>query len=243
MTNRLIIEDWGRIGYQEAWDRQSAYQQTLITRKRQARASGVQPDKGEHYLILCEHDPVFTLGKSGDDHHLLVDDVFMQNQGITFHRINRGGDITYHGPGQLVAYPILDLEFFYTDVHRYIRTLEEVVICTMADFGVTGRRIKEFTGVWTGNSDDRKICAIGVHLSRWVSMHGLAFNVHTDLSYFNHIVPCGIDQAGMDVTSLELELQRPVRLAEVIPVFTEHFVRLFNIAICEKRKNQVNPIP
>src|SRR5690606_25870068 len=137
----LIIEDWGRIGYQEAWDRQTTYQQELVIRKRTARQqSGGLPEQGRHYLILCEHDPVFTLGKSGDEGHLLVNEGFMREKGIGFHRINRGGDITYHGPGQLVAYPILDLEFLFTDIHRYIRTLEETIILTMADFGLKGYR-------------------------------------------------------------------------------------------------------
>ena len=209
MTNKLIIEDWGRIGYQDAWDRQTRYQQQLVDRKRTARKNGILHDEGQHFLILCEHDPVFTLGKSGDDQHLLVNEEFLKNRGITFHRINRGGDITFHGPGQLVAYPILDLEFIFTDVHRYIRSLEEIVIKTMLDYGLEGRKIKEYTGVWTGENPDRKICAIGVHLSRWVSMHGLAFNINTDLSYFNLIVPCGIHQKDMAVTSLAHAQDRP----------------------------------
>src|SRR5690554_1813945 len=242
MINKLIIEDWGRINYQEAWDRQTEYQQRLVERKRSARREGKVRSEGEHFLILCEHDPVFTLGKSGDNKHLLVNEKFLKDQGISFHRINRGGDITYHGPGQLVAYPILDLEFFFTDVHRYIRTLEEIVIRTMAHFGVEGRRIEEYTGVWTGEYPARKICAIGVHLSRWVSMHGLAFNINTDLSHFNLIVPCGINQDGMAVTSLTRELNSEIHMSEVKETFTHHFVELFKISECENRKNPAIPL-
>lgn len=242
MTNKLIIEDWGRIGYQEAWDLQAQYQQQLVDRKRVARQTGEVHDTGHHFLILCEHDPVFTLGKSGDDEHLLVNEDYLKNRGITFHRINRGGDITYHGPGQLVVYPIMDLEFIFTDVHRYIRTLEEIVIRTMADYGLEGRRIKDYTGVWTGANPDRKICAIGVHLSRWVSMHGLAFNIDTDLSYFDLIVPCGINQTGMAVTSLSQELKHNVALGEVKSRFIHHFTRQFKISECEERKNQPTPL-
>src|SRR5690606_12068810 len=146
MTNTLIIEDWGRVPYQTAWELQATYQQDLVTMKRAARQRKEVCEKGLHYLFLCEHDPVFTLGKSGNDNHLLVNEDFLKERGMAFHRINRGGDITYHGPGQLVAYPILDLEFFFTDVHRYIRTLEEIVIRTMAEYGLEGRRIKEYTG-------------------------------------------------------------------------------------------------
>lgn len=241
MTNKLIIEDWGRIGYQEAWDLQAQYQQQLVDRKRTARQKGEVHETGQHFLILCEHDPVFTLGKSGDDEHMLVNEEYLKNRGITFHRINRGGDITYHGPGQMVVYPILDLEYIFTDVHRYIRTLEEIVILTMAEYDLKGRRIPEYTGVWTGGNPDRKICAIGVHLSRWVSMHGLAFNINTDLSYFNLIVPCGIDQAGMAVTSLAQELRSEVNIAAVKSRFIHHFVEQFKISECEERKNQAIP--
>lgn len=242
MTNTLFIEDWGRIGYQKAWDRQTSYQQRLVELKRSARRNGEERTEGQHYLILCEHDPVFTLGKSGDDRHLLVNETFLEKQGITFHRINRGGDITYHGPGQLVVYPILDLEFFFTDVHRYIRTLEEIVIRTMEHFGVAGRRIDGFTGVWTGNLPSRKICAIGVHLSRWVSMHGLAFNIHTDLSHFNLIVPCGINQEGMAVTSLSKELNSEINMDEVKKVFVDQFIQLFKISQCEQKKPPAIPL-
>ncbi len=236
-NNKLIIEDWSRIDYQEAWDRQTVYQHELVDLKRTARKEGVVRSEGHHYLIICEHEPVFTLGKSGEYSHLLVDQQFLKDHGITFYKINRGGDITYHGPGQLIAYPILDLELFYTDIHRYIRTLEETVIRTMADYGVVGRRIKGFTGVWTGYEPSRKICAIGVHMSRWVSMHGLAFNINTDLNNFQYIVPCGIDATNMSVTSLAQELDRELNLEEVKSCFTDHFVKLFNINQCEERKN------
>ncbi len=236
MANTLTIEDWGRIDYQDAWDRQTLYQQKLVELKRTARKENIIRSQGQHFLIVCEHDPVYTLGTSGKDSHLLVDRKFLQDHGISYYKINRGGDITYHGPGQLVVYPILDLEFFYTDIHRYIRSLEEVVIRTMADYGVEGHRIAGFTGVWTGRDPARKICAIGVHMSRWVSMHGLAFNINTEMTYFEHIVPCGIDQADMNVTSIARELHKEVNFDQVKSRFIHHFIELFNIYDYEKRK-------
>lgn len=243
MRNKLIIEDWGRIDYQEAWDRQTVYQQKLVDLKRTARKSNLIRTEGQHFLILCEHNPVYTLGKSGKDSHLLVDQMFLQDHGISYFKINRGGDITYHGPGQLVVYPILDLEFFYTDIHRYIRSLEEAVIRTLSDYEIEAYRIAGFTGVWTGSDPARKICAIGVHMSRWVSMHGLAFNINTEISYFDHIVPCGIDQAGMNVTSIARELQKNVDFVQVKSNFVRHFTEIFNIHQCEERKNQANQPP
>ncbi|MBY5960064.1 lipoyl(octanoyl) transferase LipB [Membranicola marinus] len=241
--NKLSIEHWGRIDYQEAWDRQSVYQRKLVALKRTARAEGIVRNEGTHFLVLCEHHPVYTLGKSGKTAHLLVNEHFLKEHGITFYRINRGGDITYHGPGQLVAYPILDLEFFYTDIHRYVRTLEESVIRTLADYGVVGRRIEGFTGVWTGQKSARKICAIGIHMSRWVSMHGLAFNVNTDLTNFQYIVPCGIEAENMAVTSLAREVGHELDITEVTTRFTNHFTHLFNIDQCEERKTQKIHIP
>lgn len=242
MDNLLIIEDWRRIDYKVAWKLQAQYQQELVDLKRTARRNNESRTSGHHYLIMCEHKPVYTLGKSGKINHLLLDEEGLRKQGVSYYKINRGGDITYHGPGQLVVYPILDLEFFYTDIHRYIRALEEVVIRIMNGYGIIGRRIENYTGVWTGYNPARKVCAIGVHMSRWVSMHGLAFNVNTDLSYFDHIVPCGIDNTGMTVSSLAKEVNTPVSMDEVKLEFINHFKDIFNITICEKRKNQVIPL-
>ena len=243
MDNTLIIEDWGTIDYKDAWDRQSEYQRELVNLKRAARKEKVTRSRGHHYLIMCEHPPVYTIGKSGKDSHLLLGEEGLKNRGVSFYKINRGGDITYHGPGQLVVYPVLDLEFFYTDIHRYIRALEEVVIRCMKDFDLEGRRIDGYTGVWTGQNPARKVCAIGVHMSRWVSMHGLAFNVNTDLSYFDYIIPCGINKEGMTVSSIAGETNVNIAMEDVKTTFVNHFKEIFNISQCEERKNQVIPTP
>ncbi len=226
---QVAIIDWNQIDYREAWDRQTAYHQSLIHQKRLVRDG-----KGDkclvHKLIFCEHPHVYTLGKSGDEHHLLMGEKERMDQSVSFYKINRGGDITYHGPGQLVVYPILDLDEFYTDVHRYVRMLEEVVIRVLDDYGLEGIRTKNYTGVWLGALADkplRKICAIGVHLSRWVSLHGLAFNINTDLNYFGGIVPCGIEDDDKAVSSLQVELGRKVDLQEVKLRMTKHFEELF----------------
>lgn len=167
-------------------------------------------------MLEVEHPPVYTLGKSGDDANLLIDNESLNRIGATFERIDRGGDITHHGPGQLVLYPILDLDRLFTDLVRYLRTLEQAVINTIADYGITGRRVPGRTGVWIGPDEqgpERKICAMGIRCSRWVTMHGLALNVSNDLSFFDHIVPCGIGDA--DVTSMSRELDRPISRSEV----------------------------
>lgn len=192
--------------YAEVWDYQTMLHQQLIHTKK-----AVVPDYTPlHHLIFCEHNHVYTLGKSGSMDHLLLNEEEIKLERIEFFKINRGGDITYHGPGQITGYPVFDLEDFFRDVHRYVRLLEESIIQTIGEFGLDGIRIKEFTGVWLPpdkTSDKfRKICAIGVHLSRWVSMHGFAFNVNTDLSYFDKIIPCGIQEPDKTVTSLAKEL-------------------------------------
>jgi lipoyl(octanoyl) transferase len=182
-----------------------------------------------HYLLLVEHPPVYTLGKSGHMENVLIGDEQMQARGVQFFRSNRGGDITFHGPGQLVGYPILDLEKFYTDIGRYLRNLEEVSIRVLADYGIHGDRSPGETGVWIGPDEKgkaRKICAIGVRCSRWVTMHGFAFNVSTDLSYFGDIIPCGI--ADKEATSLEKELGYPVGLEEVKAKWKHHFEVVFD---------------
>ncbi len=230
---KVIFKDLDRISYREAWD----YQQQLLTEaidiKRQNR---LLKERGEpllpvkHHLLFCEHSPVYTLGKSGSLDHLLLDETSLAEKGIEFFKINRGGDITYHGPGQIVGYPIFDLDEFFTDVHRYVRYLEEAVIRTIAEYGLEGYRIPEYTGVWLparGLAPKRKICAIGVHLSRWVTMHGFAFNVNTELDYFRHIIPCGIQDEDKDVSSLAKELGFETDIAEVKERLKFHFADLF----------------
>jgi len=176
---------------------------------------------------------VYTLGKSGKPENLLLNEDSLHEVRATFYKINRGGDITYHGPGQLVGYPILDLDNFFTDIHRYMRTLEEAIILTLADFGIVAGRIEGLTGVWLGDAqkNPRKICAMGVKASRWVTMHGFALNVNTDLSYFNHIIPCGIDDKA--VTSMQHELGREVPLQEVAEKLKKHLARLFDLELID----------
>lgn len=209
--------------YQEVWDFQKHLQQKLIADKR-ANTIG-RPN----YLLLCEHAPVYTLGKSGKIDHLKLNEEQLQTGQMEFFKINRGGDITFHGPGQITGYPIFDLDHFYHDLHRYVRDLEEVVIRTLSDFGIIGGRIDDFTGVWIDMDSPRKrkICAIGVHMSRWVSMHGFALNVNTDLQYFNNIIPCGIVDDDKSVTSISKELGKNVVPMEVKPILKKHFADVF----------------
>lgn len=213
--------------YQEVWDWQKHLQKRLIADKR----AEVTPR--DNYLLLCEHAPVYTLGKSGDIGHLRMTSAQLGSADIEFFKINRGGDITYHGPGQITGYPILDMDQFYHDLHRYVRDIEEVIIRTIADYGLVGGRINEFTGVWLDieSPQKRKICAIGVHMSRWVSMHGFALNVNTDLRYFNNIVPCGIVDPDKSVTSIAQELGRDVDVAEVRDRICHHFEEVFGAKI------------
>lgn len=222
--------------YEEVWQHQSVLQNELITKRRLAKAAGIQDFRQDHhYILVCEHDPVYTLGKSGSMDHLLLNDEELAGNQIEFFKINRGGDITYHGPGQITAYPILDLEEFATDVHLYVRNLEEVIIRTIADYGLNGFRIKDYTGVWLGEEGNlRKICAIGVHMSRWVTMHGLAFNVNTDLTYFDKIVPCGISEEDKSVTSLAAELGTEADIDEVIMKMLDHFEHVFGFKVVNK---------
>jgi lipoyl(octanoyl) transferase len=184
-----------------------------------------------NYLIFCEHAHVYTLGKSGKPEHLLLDEQGLQDKRASYYPINRGGDITYHGPGQIVSYPILDLDNFFTDIHLYLRTLEEAVIRTMAEYGLKGERYPGYTGVWldADNERARKICAMGVRCSRWVTMHGLAFNINPDLDYFKNIVPCGIDDK--DVTSMKRELGREVDINEVKEILKHQISVLFDMEI------------
>ncbi|GAB2788890.1 lipoyl(octanoyl) transferase LipB [Hymenobacter latericoloratus] len=219
------------VEYEPTWALQEQLLAETLNRKalnRQALEAGQAPQPTPNYLLLCEHPHVYTLGKSGKPEHLLLDEAGLAAHAATFHRINRGGDITYHGPGQLVGYPILDLDNFFTDIHRYLRVLEEAVILTLAEYGVRAGRIAGLTGVWIdfeeGALNPRKICALGVKCSRWVTMHGFALNVTTNLSYFGHIVPCGITDKA--VTSLAQELGRAVAVTEVQDRLLPHLARL-----------------
>lgn len=230
MNKKVYFQDWGKVDYQEAWDRQETLFAEVVKQKTDNRVNGtILPTA--NYLIFVEHPHVYTLGKSGKPEHLLLDSEGLKEKDAVYYKINRGGDITYHGLGQLVGYPILDLDNFFTDIHRYMRTIEEAVILTLADYSVKAGRYPGYTGVWLDADNDRarKICAIGVRASRWVTMHGFAFNVNTDLNYFNHIVPCGIEDK--DVTSLQRELGYEVNIAEVKERLKEHFANLFGMEL------------
>ncbi|NMM49757.1 lipoyl(octanoyl) transferase LipB [Marinigracilibium pacificum] len=217
INKQVQFLDWGLIDYQEAWDKQGElFNQTVDQKIQNRKVEESDQTETPNYLIFCQHPHVYTLGKSGKPENLLLDEEGLKQYEATYYKINRGGDITYHGPGQLVGYPILDLENFFTDIHKYMRFLEEAIIRTLADYGIKSGRIDGLTGVWLDHEEQknpRKICAMGVKSSRWVTMHGFAFNVNADLSYFGHIIPCGIDDKA--VTSLDKELGRKVDFEEV----------------------------
>lgn len=220
------FQDLGLIDYQEAWDFQEQLFKATIDRKIALR-NGATEVATENHLLFCEHPHVYTLGKSGSVDHLLLSDDQLTQHDARFYKINRGGDITYHGPGQLVAYPIFDLDHFFTDIHKYMRFLEEAVIATLADFGIKGERYDGLTGVWIEptTARARKICAMGVKSSRWVTMHGIGFNVNSNLSYFSHIVPCGIDDKA--VTSMQQELGHEVDMSAVKVALKKHLAAGF----------------
>lgn len=227
---KVKFEDLGLISYKDAWDYQTGIHKHLIDRKLQARRNKQEISDPVHSLLFCEHPPVYTLGKTGSEDNILLNEKQLEEGGFEYFKINRGGDITYHGPGQIVGYPIFDLDYFFTDVHKYVRFLEEAIILTLKHYGIEGYRIKDFTGVWLpekGFIPKRKICAIGVHLSRWVTLHGFAFNVKPQLDHFNNIIPCGINDADKAVTSLEKELGHPVDIEEVKTILKGHFSDLF----------------
>lgn len=212
--------------YEEAWKLQTEYHERLKTLKKEAREDYLPL----HELIFCEHNHVYTLGKSGKVDHLLLDEEMLERENIEFFKINRGGDITYHGPGQITGYPIFDMDDIYTDVRRYVRDLEEIMIELLKEYGLKGERIDGYTGVWIKDMKPyRKICAIGVHMSRWVTLHGFAFNVNTDLNYFKNIIPCGINDGDKDVTSLAYELGHPVAMDEVRRKLKHLFAQKFNL--------------
>ncbi|MEM9548474.1 MAG: lipoyl(octanoyl) transferase LipB [Bacteroidota bacterium] len=222
------------ISYTEAWNLQTRLHERLKNNKLSWRSLSDEErmDKQQvNQLLFCEHNHVYTLGKSGSVDHLLFDEEQLRNEKIEYFKINRGGDITYHGPGQITGYPIFDLDEFFTDVHRYVRLLEECIIQLLEIYGLQGYREEGYTGVWLHPTEDkpvkRKICAIGVHLSRWVTMHGFAFNVNTDTNFFNHIIPCGIMDNDKSVTSLQLELGKKVNMEEVIVQLKTIFAEVF----------------
>lgn len=228
MKNKCVyFDDWARLDFEVAWKKQEVYFDALLKLKSANRKAEV-PEPTPNYFFFVEHPHVYTLGKSGDINNLTISEQMLEEIGARFYKINRGGDITYHGPGQVVGYPILDLDNFFTDIHKYLRLLEETIILVLKDYGLAAERSQGETGVWldVGTPWARKICAIGVRASRWVTMHGFAFNVNADLTYFNHIIPCGISDKA--VTSLHKELKvESVDLDEVKAKIKKYFLMLF----------------
>jgi lipoyl(octanoyl) transferase len=239
---KIVFEDLGFLSYQDAWD----YQEKLLaqnvrikTEQRKKETGNVNDEASTttdtdttSYLLFVEHPPVYTLGKSGNIQNVLLTEDQLHEKHILFYHTNRGGDITFHGPGQLVGYPILDLEKFDTDIGKYLRRIEETIILTLAEYGIKGERSPGETGVWIDPVNPlraRKICAIGVRCSRWITMHGFALNVNTDLDYFNYIIPCGI--SNKQVTSLQKELGAEIKLAEVKDKVMKNFERVFNVEL------------
>ena len=229
------LEDLGLIDYKQCWDYQTKLFDASVQLKIKNRKFPENRVSTKNHLIFCEHPHVYTLGKSGDLKNLLIDGPKRKEKNISFYKINRGGDITYHGPGQLVVYPILDLDYFFSDIHKYLRLLEESVILTLADYGVSGQRLDGFTGVWVDAEKEtpRKICAIGVKCSRWVTMHGIGFNINSNLDYFKHIVPCGIEDKS--VTSLQKETNQKIDMKELKLRFKKNFKTLFGINWVDKK--------
>jgi len=239
-TQKVLFHDLGTMDYQAAWD----YQEELLAKNVKIKSLKWRYEGDEHnvaietdaqtthHLLLVEHPPVYTLGKSGKIEHVLISDEEREKNDLGFYKINRGGDITFHGPGQIVAYPILDLEKFYTDIGKYMRSLEEVIIKTLAEYGLKGDRSAGETGVWLDpgiKGRERKICAIGIRCSRWITMHGLAFNVNTNLDYFNNIIPCGI--VNKQVTSLKRELNKEMDIEEVKEKVKSNFEKVFDVEL------------
>lgn len=233
MNKQVAVQELGFRNYGDTWSYQEDLFGQILEQKKRRRTEDV-PSETSNYFLFVEHPHVYTLGKSGDKANLLVSEDALRERGATFFHINRGGDITYHGPGQIVGYPILDLENFFTDIHKYLRLLEEMVIRTLSEYGLQGERSPGETGVWldVGTPRARKICAMGVRASRWVTMHGFALNVNTDLSYFDLMIPCGI--RGKGVTSLAAELGRHVSLAEVKRRLLRHFAELFEAGLIQE---------
>lgn len=234
-NNKVYFQNLGLLDYKEAWDYQENIFDKIIQEKLQNRERPYS-DRSltPNYLLFCQHPHVYTLGKSGDPKNLLINEDGLKKRGASFYQINRGGDITYHGPGQIVGYPIIDLDNFITDIHKYLRFLEEAIILTLLEFGIQGGRIPGLTGVWLDvdqKAKARKICAIGVKTSRWVTMHGFALNVNTDLNFFNYIVPCGIDDKA--VTSLSKELNRNIEISSVEEKIKRNIEKVFEMELID----------
>ena len=229
-SNNIIVKNLGKFNYADCFEYQKKIQNEIIQIKldnRNKRIKKITPN----YLLFVEHDHVYTLGNSGNSENLLFNENILKQKGIEFYKTNRGGDITYHGPGQLVCYPIIDMENFYTDIHKYLRDLEEIIINTLNVLGITASGNSNETGVWidVGKSNERKICAMGIKVSRWVTMHGLALNVNTNLSFFEGIIPCGISNKG--VTSISSELNKEIKMDLVKKIFTEKFLDQFDATV------------
>lgn len=233
INKKVKFINWQLLDYQAAWDNQTELFDAIVKTKIENRKLALDDQTPTlNYLVFCEHPHVYTLGKSGVESNLLLNEQGLKDKNASYYKINRGGDITYHGPGQIVAYPILDLDNFFTDIHKYLRLLEEAVILTLSDFGITAGRIEGLTGVWIDHikqQNPRKICAMGVKSSRWVTMHGLALNVNTDLSYFNNIIPCGIDDKA--VTSMQLELGKQLNIEDVQQTLKTKIADLFDMEL------------
>lgn len=226
---KVHFEDLGLVDYKKAWDYQTTIFQKSIGVKIDKRKNPGNGNETQNHLLFCEHPHVYTVGNSGNKDHLLLSDAILKEKGASFYKINRGGDITYHGPGQVVAYPIFDLDHFFTDIHKYLRFLEEVVIITLKEYGIIADRLPGFTGVWIEPnipSRARKICAMGVKCSRWVTMHGIGFNVNSDLNYFGHIIPCGIE--GKQVTSMQKEIGESINLDHLKAALKTNFANVFD---------------
>jgi lipoyl(octanoyl) transferase len=234
----VSVIDLGLIPYEQAWKFQEKLFNQVVEEKLKLRSSGLNADAPtQHYLLFCEHPHVYTIGKSGDENNLVIEEKKLQEIQAEFFKTNRGGDITYHGPGQMVMYPIFNLDNFFTDIHKYLRYLEEAVILTLSEYGIKAGRIDGLTGVWLDADNpakNRKICAMGVKCSRWVTMHGIGFNINTDLSYFQNIIPCGINDKP--VTSLARELGRQINMEEIKEKLILNLANIFdfNIVIQEK---------
>jgi len=231
MNRKVIFKDLGNIDYKEAWDYQESLFREVVDKKLANRnLSEEEKQFTGNYLVFCEHPHVFTLGKSGSEENLLIKQEQLQQRNIAYYKINRGGDITYHGPGQVIAYPIFNLDYFFTDIHRYMRALEEAVILMLAEYGIKGERLKGMTGVWLDADHParaRKICAMGVRTSHWVTMHGIALNVNPDLQYFSLIIPCGITDKA--VTSMAKELKYEPDVNEVKERLKKHIAAVFEM--------------
>lgn len=241
MNKEVLFQDLGLIDYKQCWDYQEQIFNKTIQQKIANRDLDSHHQTSTHnYLLFVEHPHVYTLGKSGDASHLLINQEQLKEKEANYYKINRGGDITYHGPGQLVGYPILDLDHFFTDIHKYLRLLEETIIMTIAEYGVKGERSKGETGVWLDADNSfkaRKICAFGVRCSRWVTMHGWGFNVNADLNYFQNIIPCGIHNKA--VTSLNKEVGQDLNLNEVKQKLKKNFCTLFECKLIENNSTEL----